>query len=111
MKSGGPWNIKGLLRPEAREAAREAARQSGMSVSEWLNNAIKINGEVDDEPAPPPDYGYAPAPKREEPRARTRERALPPEHEADDHNRNGAEAPSARPCRGALSRPAARLSR
>ncbi len=40
MKSGGPWNLRGL-RPEAREAAREAARQSGMSVGEWLNSVIR----------------------------------------------------------------------
>src|ERR1700689_5388295 len=40
MKSGGPWNLRGL-RPEAREAARSAARQSGMSVGEWLNSVIR----------------------------------------------------------------------
>ena len=39
MKSGGPWNLRGL-RPEAREAARAAARRSGMSVGEWLNSVI-----------------------------------------------------------------------
>ena len=40
MKSGGPWNLRGL-RPEAREAARSAARQSGLSVGEWLNSVIR----------------------------------------------------------------------
>ena len=40
MKSGGPWNLRGL-RPETREAAREAARRSGMSVGEWLNSVIR----------------------------------------------------------------------
>jgi len=40
MKSGGPWNLRGL-RPEARAAAREAARRSGMSVGEWLNTVIR----------------------------------------------------------------------
>ena len=40
MKSGGPWNLRGL-RPETREAARDAARQSGMSVGEWLNDVIQ----------------------------------------------------------------------
>lgn len=40
MKSGGPWNLRGL-RPEARAAAREAARRSGMSVGEWLNAVIR----------------------------------------------------------------------
>jgi localization factor PodJL len=40
MKSGGPWNLRGL-RPETREAARDAARRSGVSVGEWLNNVIR----------------------------------------------------------------------
>ncbi len=40
MKSGGPWNLRGL-RPEARAAARDAARRSGMSVGEWLNAVIR----------------------------------------------------------------------
>jgi len=40
MKSGGPWNLRGL-RPETREAARDAARRSGMSVGEWLNSVIQ----------------------------------------------------------------------
>ncbi len=46
MKSGGPWNLRGL-RPEAREAAREAARRSGMSVGEWLNAVIRPEDEDD----------------------------------------------------------------
>jgi len=46
MKSGGPWNLRGL-RPEAREAAREAARRSGMSVGEWLNSVIQPEDEDD----------------------------------------------------------------
>ncbi len=50
MKSGGPWNLRGL-RPEAREAARAAARRSGMSVGEWLNSVI--------EPADDDDIGGA----------------------------------------------------
>src|SRR5580704_19499486 len=50
MKSGGPWNLKGL-RPKAREAARTAARRSGMSVGEWLNDVIEPDEEeFDDEP-------------------------------------------------------------
>ncbi len=48
MKSGGPWNLRGL-RPEARAAAREAARRSGMSVGEWLNNVIAPSEADDDE--------------------------------------------------------------
>jgi localization factor PodJL len=44
MKSGGPWNLRGL-RPETREAARDAARESGMSVGEWLNDVIPPEDE------------------------------------------------------------------
>ncbi len=51
MKSGGPWNLRGL-RPEAREAARSAARRSGMSVGEWLNSVIKPADAEDGEFAP-----------------------------------------------------------
>src|SRR5580700_9400471 len=50
MKSGGPWNLRGL-RPEAREAVRTAARRSGVSVGEWLNDVIEPD-EDDDEPPP-----------------------------------------------------------
>jgi len=48
MKSGGPWNLRGLL-PEVREAARAAARQSGQSVGEWLNSVIKVVDKEDGE--------------------------------------------------------------
>ena len=48
MRSGGPWNLRGL-RPEARAAAREAARRSGMSVGEWLNTVIRPADEDDEE--------------------------------------------------------------
>jgi localization factor PodJL len=47
MKSGGPWNLRGL-RPETRAAAREAARRSGVSVGEWLNNVIQPADEGDE---------------------------------------------------------------
>jgi localization factor PodJL len=49
MKSGGPWNLRGL-RPETRDAAREAARRSGMSVGEWLNSVIAQGDEDHGEP-------------------------------------------------------------
>lgn len=39
MKPGVPWNLKGVS-PQVRDSARKAARASGVSVSEWLNNAI-----------------------------------------------------------------------
>jgi localization factor PodJL len=48
MKSGGPWNLRGL-RPDARAAARDAARRSGMSVGEWLNTVIEPTEAEDDE--------------------------------------------------------------
>ena len=51
MKSGGPWDLRGL-RPEAREAARTAARRSGMSVGEWLNSVIKPANTEDREFTP-----------------------------------------------------------
>ncbi len=54
MKSGGPWNLRGL-RPEAREAARAAARRSGTSVGEWLNSVIQPVDEEDGEFAPSAD--------------------------------------------------------
>ena len=49
MKSGGPWNLRGL-RPETREAARDAARRSGVSVGEWLNTVIARGDEDFGEP-------------------------------------------------------------
>jgi localization factor PodJL len=39
MKSGVPWSIRDID-DDLREAARAAARQSGVSVSEWLNDLI-----------------------------------------------------------------------
>ncbi len=55
MKSGGPWNLRGL-RPEAREAARAAARRSGTSVGEWLNSVIQPADEDDGEFAASADF-------------------------------------------------------
>jgi localization factor PodJL len=56
MKSGGPWNLRGL-RPDAREAARDAARRSGMSVGEWLNSVIRQDDDNDyGEPMQAADY-------------------------------------------------------
>jgi localization factor PodJL len=74
MKSGGPWNLRGL-RPETREAARDAARRSGMSVGEWLNSVIQQGGNDDDygEPMQAADYDddyeddWRPRPRRRRP--------------------------------------------
>jgi len=54
MKSGGPWNLRGL-RPDSVAAAREAARRSGVSVGEWLNELIEQSD----------DYGAALSPADE----------------------------------------------
>lgn len=51
MKSGVPWNVRGVRR-EARETAREAARRSGVPLGEWLNQAI-IESAIDDGLVPP----------------------------------------------------------
>ena len=56
MKSGGPWNLRGL-RPETREVARDAARRSGVSVGEWLNSVIRQDDDDDHgEPMRSADY-------------------------------------------------------
>ena len=68
MKSGGPWNLRGL-RPEARAAAREAARASGLSVGEWLNNVIQPADEPDDEARWSDDFDREPN-DRQKPRTR-----------------------------------------
>ena len=46
MKSGGPWNLRGL-RPETVAAARDAARRSGVSIGEWLNELIEQSAPDD----------------------------------------------------------------
>jgi localization factor PodJL len=51
MKSGVPWNVKGVP-PQVRDSARKAARLSGMSVAEWLNNAILDRAAEDGIPVP-----------------------------------------------------------
>src|ERR1700685_3600478 len=56
MKSGGPWNLRGL-RPEAREAARAARRRSCWWAGEWLTDVIEPDDEEDaDEPTLFSDY-------------------------------------------------------
>jgi localization factor PodJL len=90
MKSGGPWNLRGL-RPEAREAARAAARRTGVSVGEWLNNVIEPDDdEDDDEPAlftGPDDDGEDDAPRyvRPDDREPRRDRAERPRAKRDSH--------------------------
>src|SRR5262245_6169376 len=45
MKPGIPWSVKGI-EPEVREAAKDAARRSGLTLGEWLNNAILEQAEA-----------------------------------------------------------------
>jgi localization factor PodJL len=54
MKSGGPWNLRGL-RPEAREAADDAARRAGIPVGEWLNALIQQSRNGSGAPMRQPD--------------------------------------------------------
>jgi len=68
MKSGGPWNLRGL-HPEARAAARDAARRSGMSVGEWLNTVIQPVDEENEESWWSADFDREPE-HREAPRPR-----------------------------------------
>ena len=75
MKSGGPWNLRGL-RPETRAAAREAARASGMSVGEWLNNVIQPANEDGDEAWWSADFDHEPN-DRWRPRPRKEDRENP----------------------------------
>jgi localization factor PodJL len=42
MSGPTPWSVKGID-PRAREAAREAARARGLTIGEWLNQAILAN--------------------------------------------------------------------
>ena len=90
MKFGVPRHMKGV-RPEAWEAAREAARRSGMSVGEWLDNAI--NDSTRDDGFEPPRHGRVPEEEPEERPTRAR-RPRPPEDE--DHYREPEPRPRAR---------------
>lgn len=70
MKSNVPWSVKGID-PEARVVAKAAAKEAGMTLGEWMNQAIRQIGEGDGETgenpagqtsAPAPDAGPATAP-------------------------------------------------
>lgn len=83
MKSGGPWNLRGL-RPEAREAVRTAARRSGVSVGEWLNDVIEPDEEEDDdEPTLFSDYNDEDDDERPR-RSRSRRDELEPRQRGND---------------------------
>jgi len=94
MKSGGPWNLRGL-RPEAREAARDAARRSGKSVGEWLNSVIQEDDDGDDygEPMRAADYQDEDDDFSEEPRRKGRRDSRPNRHRDHHRSRQGQDEP------------------
>ena len=113
MKSGGPWNLRGL-RPETRKAAREAARRTGMSVGEWLNSVIEPDEDDDREPMgfvdDEYDDGRRPEGRQKHGRefrneyrneyrnsSRDEPRSARPAEPRDDYRENGARARAAGP--------------
>jgi localization factor PodJL len=88
MKSGGPWNLRGL-RPETVAAAREAARRSGVSVGEWLNELIEQSDDYGRASLRPADhsgedYGWPDEAGQDDYRHRARPRPPRRDYEFDD---------------------------
>src|SRR6516165_1229100 len=86
MKSGGPWNLRGL-RPESVAAAYEAARRSGVSVGEWLNELIEQSdddGRALRRPADHSDADYRRPHETARDYRRGRLRPPRPDHQYDD---------------------------
>jgi localization factor PodJL len=89
MKSGGPWNLRGL-RPETLAAARDAARRSGLSVGEWLNELIEQSDDYGRASLRPADYsdpgvyGWPDEAAQDDYRRRTRLRPPRRDYEYDD---------------------------
>ena len=48
MKSGMPWNLRGVDE-ETREAVYEAARRAGLTVGQWLNATVGDDDSAHDE--------------------------------------------------------------
>jgi len=88
MKSGGPWNLRGL-RPDTVAAAYEAARRSGVSVGEWLNELIE-HSDDDGRPSLRPadhsdaDYRWPDEAAQDDYRRRTRPRPPRRDYQYDD---------------------------
>jgi localization factor PodJL len=80
MKFGVRWNVRGV-RPEARDTARKAAQRSGMSVAEWLNEAIAEQAAEDGVGAAYDDTGYDEAESAPRRPARARAQRSDNEHE------------------------------
>lgn len=51
MSAAAPWSVKGID-PKAREIAKDLARREGMTLGEWLNARIMIEGDGDAAPRP-----------------------------------------------------------
>ncbi|HEV3161004.1 MAG TPA: hypothetical protein VGZ89_13620 [Xanthobacteraceae bacterium] len=88
MKSGGPWNLRGL-RPETVAAAREAARRSGVSVGQWLNELIEQSDDYGRASLRPADhsgedYGWPDEAAQDDYRHRARPRPPRRDYEYDD---------------------------
>ncbi len=74
MSGAQSWSLKGID-PKVREAAREAAARQGMSLGEFLNQALASQGQ---------SLSHAPAAAAQTPRMRARHAALPATVEYDD---------------------------
>src|SRR6516164_2808599 len=101
MKSGGPWNLRGL-RPESVAAACKAARQSGVSVGEWLNELIEQSEQSDDygraspRPVNGADNGWPDVAAQDDYRRRTRPRPPQRDYEYDNDRAAGRNSVLAR---------------
>lgn len=47
MSAAAPWSVKGID-PKAREIAKDLARREGMTLGEWLNSRIMVEGGEED---------------------------------------------------------------
>lgn len=47
MSAAAPWSVKGID-PKAREIAKDLARREGMTLGEWLNTRIMVEGGEED---------------------------------------------------------------
>jgi localization factor PodJL len=101
MKSGGPWNLRGL-RPEILAAAHDAARRSGISVGEWLNDLIEQSNDYSRASLRPgddsgtEDYVWPEESGRDDYRRRGRPRPPQRDYEYDDDRAAGRESVLAR---------------
>ncbi len=63
-KSNMPWSVKGVSK-EARDAVKKAAAEQGITMGEWLTQAIRADGESQEGPADPGPQSVAAAPTTE----------------------------------------------